>query len=156
LFFLEEFTIVEGKQFIADNFLFVLVIAIGTLSLRFLNTDVTFIYVLTVGAWWLDIKIKEFRLGDNKTMYADLSFACFISFAAQIVGIIGVQEITRDAFKDLLVLTCVLFALWLQNLTVSTSKGQSKTRLVTKFLCTVTSVTCILLGPQILTILKGT
>jgi len=61
--------IAEAKQFLADNSLLFLLLVVGVLSLRCLGTDVTFIYILTVGAWWLDAKIKEFRSGDNKTKY---------------------------------------------------------------------------------------
>lgn len=80
---------------------------------------------------------------------------CLLCVLSQIVASLGIEDVTRDAFMPLLVITFALFALWLKNIMASTNRVQSRVDRATSFLCTVTSVVFLLLGPQIIAILKG-
>ena len=100
------------KVFFGQNVRLYSWLSLAFISMAFLGT---FIYILTVGAWLVDVTIKEFRIDDNPTMYADLSFVCFVSYVSQIVASLGIEDVTRDAFVPLLVITFALFVLWLKK-----------------------------------------
>lgn len=70
------------KAFVGENVRLYFWLSLAFISMTFLGTEITFIYILTVGAWLVDVTIKEFRIDDNPTMYADLSFVCFVSYVS--------------------------------------------------------------------------
>lgn len=143
------------KEFLAQNIRMFLWLSIALVCIVFLGTEMTFVYLLTIGAWLVDVTIKDFRIDDNPTMYADLSFVCFISYLSQIVAILGIEGVTRDTFASLSLITFILFLFWLQNIMVCTKPIQSRVDQTTSALCTALSVILLLAGAEIIALLGG-
>ena len=143
------------QEFLAQNIRMFLWLSITLVCLVFLGTEMTFVYLLTIGAWLVDVTIKEFRIDDNPTMYADLSFVCFVSYLSQIMAMLGIGGATRDTFASLSAITFILFVFWLQNVMVCTKPIQSRADQVTSALCTALSVIFLLVGPDIIVRLGG-
>ena len=143
------------KEFLAQNIRMFLWLSIALVCIVFLGTEMTFVYLLTIGAWLIDVTIKDFRIDENPTMYADLSFVCFISYLSQIVAMLGLEGVSRDTFASLSLITFILFVFWLQNILMCTKPIQSRADQATSALCTALSVIFLLAGPDIIVLLGG-
>ena len=80
-----------------------------------LGNEPCLVYILTVGSWGVDLKLKEMTRVDIATRYADLSFVCCISIFSQIAAYFGLKLISIEEGVRLLVISLALLILWLCN-----------------------------------------
>jgi len=108
-------------NYLADGLTILVPIILIGVSLIWFELKITLTLVLLVGVWVVDGYLKKSHGFTTETLFADLSFASFISVGSQTVTMIAKSAspaTTSSSVIELGVIAFILGLMWLGNLTM--------------------------------------
>jgi hypothetical protein len=111
--------------FLIEPAIILLIVLVFVGSLLWYPVDKSIIFMVLIGAWFLDGFIKHALGLANETLFADLSFAAFVLTGGRSLTLISVKNLDQDELVKIGVITFFLLLFWLGNLSSCKSFAQS-------------------------------